>query len=738
MTTRAARGGSASTRGDRGGAVPDARALKPSSTNAARACLEHLCDCLGRLGVGTSDGTKGDDPTALTAETLRRAKFDQPAARAPLWRALHDLCLAHRAGFPDAASVAETLRTLRASDAETARDETDETRFPHEHARGDSQRGTRPGATLAEDARVETHAPFVVRSLMHARYPRVKDFTSVPEKKEIGSRRLLIAFAWYVCRVDVFARAHFERCARIARTSETRASSSASSSASASSASVVAAVGSKVSHKKEELPVSSPSLSPARAVPPYARDAASSPRRAKAAAARFVAEEAEYIRSARMALESASSGAPGSRMGFGKTKQENEAFHRESALNHQTACLANRLWHTVSNVRCLERARAVRRFELFEAQTGGVSRKGSAAGSGMRRSIDATTIQPLTATEVAFARDSLLRNAAVLAMKATISAKEHAANTMRLAETFWAWMRSAIELEEKEREDEEREADSSEGDASEGDSRRSASEPETVLESSDASVSIAALEEVTRRVAPLLRSRRRDIEIVARGWRAARETAKTDPAANETLSRLASAAAARLPSLSGFEAAARSKRKREREREDARIVDTESDASLASLFQSASLRDPDPPDAVVSALRRKGFGKRVFAENGFGSSGDHRDFESSAKPDESLTLTAANASGAWFGSSLRGEPPARADGGFAGGFRPSAPNAARSETCAEAAERLRETLMDAEGLVEAQRKRAALFLREKVTRAFGAPEEPGKDGKKKVFVCHGW
>jgi hypothetical protein len=49
----------------------------------------------------------------LTAETLRRAKFDQPSSVAPLWRALHDLFLVAHAGFPEPSVAAETLRVLR-------------------------------------------------------------------------------------------------------------------------------------------------------------------------------------------------------------------------------------------------------------------------------------------------------------------------------------------------------------------------------------------------------------------------------------------------------------------------------------------------------------------------------------------------------------------------------------------------------------------------------------------------
>jgi hypothetical protein len=113
MTTRGPRVGVAATRGV---SANDPRP-NASSANAARACLEHLCECLRALGVGTAGASR--DPTALTAETLRRAKFDQPSSVAPLWRALHDLFLVAHAGFPEPSVAAETLRVLRDETAES-------------------------------------------------------------------------------------------------------------------------------------------------------------------------------------------------------------------------------------------------------------------------------------------------------------------------------------------------------------------------------------------------------------------------------------------------------------------------------------------------------------------------------------------------------------------------------------------------------------------------------------------
>ena len=104
-----------------------ARAVRPPVS--ARACLEHLCRALASLGVGvvpTEDASRGsrDRPRrALTAETLRRAKFDHPDASAPLWRAIHDLFLVCAAGFPNPSVAADALARVR-GDADDVEDAT--------------------------------------------------------------------------------------------------------------------------------------------------------------------------------------------------------------------------------------------------------------------------------------------------------------------------------------------------------------------------------------------------------------------------------------------------------------------------------------------------------------------------------------------------------------------------------------------------------------------------------------
>ena len=112
--------------------TPGAVASKPSTTttrsgssSSARACLEHLCRALSQLGVGTSSASSGEKTNnhnndavavtvaSLTAETLRRAKFNHESASAPLWRALHDLLIVGLAGYPDPATAATVIARVR-------------------------------------------------------------------------------------------------------------------------------------------------------------------------------------------------------------------------------------------------------------------------------------------------------------------------------------------------------------------------------------------------------------------------------------------------------------------------------------------------------------------------------------------------------------------------------------------------------------------------------------------------
>ena len=127
------------------------RGARGTRMASARACLEHLTRALAQLGVTTQSTAPpiplhvGDDsskdPPFLTAETLRRAKFNHPAACAPLWRALHDLSLVGCAGFPDPDVARRALASAREASARSAM----------QYA--EAQLASGDGATNAGDAR---------------------------------------------------------------------------------------------------------------------------------------------------------------------------------------------------------------------------------------------------------------------------------------------------------------------------------------------------------------------------------------------------------------------------------------------------------------------------------------------------------------------------------------------------------------------------------------------------------
>ena len=165
---------------------------------SARACLEHLCRALAQLGVGRgsvggghqqlASGSSSSTPDrdgvdsvcagssdALVAETLRRAKFDQPSAAAPLWRTLHDLVVLGVAGFPDPDTATAALAKLR----------------------GHPVRNLSGEATDAEED--EACARLVRRYLAAWGYPRADDLDATPARNG-PSRPLLVALAWLVRR----------------------------------------------------------------------------------------------------------------------------------------------------------------------------------------------------------------------------------------------------------------------------------------------------------------------------------------------------------------------------------------------------------------------------------------------------------------------------------------------------------------------------------------------------------
>ena len=699
MTTRAPRGGVAGTRG---GSAGDPRP-PASSANAARACLEHLCDCLRALGVGTAAGAS-HDPTALTAETLRRAKFDQPAAAAPLWRALHDLFLVSHAGFPEPSVAAETLRVLR--DETARREDVDENETPAETE------------TETETTRVETHRCVALRGLRLAKYPRLEtleleqektDDTSTKRESRVSetlptpssSRAILVAFAWAVADLDVFALAHADRSAR-----ELSANG----------------LGSIEPNTSGDV-VSNSEFSNSSLLPPYGSDAASSPTRAETHAAPAEAAERAYLDAAAKTMTNArfEKGGRG-RSGISSfrssipTRHTTDTYMEKAFVSKQAALLSQRVWQSVSHVRALERSRATRRVAVADAQRA-LSRARNEKGA-----------LCLTATEIGLARDAGARRRAAAAMRAVVTTRDHAKQTVALAETFWAWMRSVLELDEKEKKarrisgegfpknvtnDETRRGETKSPGTASGASfshrtRSRSDDPSSVVSSHRR---VAELKTVALRLGPTLRRRRRDVETVARMWRSTRETSRSDPERSAALSALAAAAAARTPSLASFEAGARAKLTVETV-DTVDTVDTvetrekkENRSGCSSDFASARSPDdaPAPPGvAEALALRRGDTGSNPAGNAAGGEDGTSR-----------MVVR--------FGSSLLPTSGAKS-------------SARRGETCAEAAARLRDSLDDAEALLEAQRSRAVDALRREITHAF---LENG-DATLAPAAVHGW
>ena len=702
MTTRAPRGGVAGTRG---GSAGDPRP-PASSANAARACLEHLCDCLRALGVGTAAGAS-HDPTALTAETLRRAKFDQPAAAAPLWRALHDLFLVSHAGFPEPSVAAETLRVLR--DETARRDDFDENETSAETETETSRR---------RDTDVETHRCVALRGLRLAKYPRLETLETNQESNDTfdresfelaspsSSRAILVALAWAAADLDVFALAHADRSARD-----------------------LGASGLGVPSFGDDTELTTPNES--FLLPPYGSDAAASPASAEAHAAPAEAAERAYLDAAAGTIARfenngrASGGTRARRSSLTTSHTTVKASGKTSMLEKQTALLSQRCWQSVSHVRALERSRATRRVAVVDAQRA-FSRAKNEKGAFF-----------LTATEIGLARDAGARRRAAAAMRAVLTTKDRAKETVALAETFWAWMRSVLELDEKEKkarrisasrkinasrnvganetrdetltlfEDE----SSSHRTQRRSDDRSDRSSSECVFLPNTNSV-VAELETAARRLGPALRRRRRDVETVARTWRATREASRSDPERYAELSALAMAAAARTPSLASFKAGARAKLTAAETVETVETVETresrnEKDPPSGFSFDFASARSPDdapaPPGvAEALALRRGDTGSNPAGNAAGGEDGTSR-----------MVVR--------FGSSLLPASGAKS-------------SARRGETCAEAAARLRDSLDDAEALLEAQRSRAVDALRREITHAF---LENG-DATLAPAAVHGW
>ncbi len=689
MTTRGPRVGVAATRG------VSANDPRPpaSSANAARACLEHLCECLRALGVGTAGASR--DPTALTAETLRRAKFDQPSSVAPLWRALHDLFLVAHAGFPEPSVAAETLRVLRDETAD--RFQSDE----KSHLLDDD----------ADAANEKEHARVARRFLRLAKYPRMREVShrdDTDRDDDDSSRALLVALAWATCVLDVHARAHADQNA--------------------------AALGVFLTNDEnvfETLPVHKNVFAFSKGIqggsssllPPYGSDAAASPASAERNAASAVAAERLYLRDAAERARRKNI-----RRGEKYTAASSASSSSSAFVEKQAACLAQRVWQSVSHVHALERARAARRIAVHDAQTSATEPR---LGASPRRA--------MTATEIRFAKDKDARGRCMAAMRAVLVTKDAASETVALAETFWAWMRSVLELDEKEKTARAKGAkDAKKKKAEESkrfsDPRRAdvtdANENDTSNDSLEhLSSRLRSLELAARRVGPNLRSRRRDVETVARTWQRTREATRADLKQSAALSSLATAAAARTPSMASFEAGARHRLMKANG--DAFFNDntskTKEDKTTRAMTKFASfclpssvIDDAPAPPGVAAALATRGGSVAANSSN----------------VDDVDALETANAATGWSVEKTNDGETDVAEPRFGSRLLASR-SVANAETCAEAAARLRVTLTESEALLHTQRARAADALRREVTRAFGNENCDGDATRARVAV-HGW
>ena len=298
-----------------------ARAVRPPVS--ARACLEHLCRALASLGVGvvpTEDASRGsrDRPRrALTAETLRRAKFDHPDASAPLWRAIHDLFLVCAAGFPNPSVAADALARVR----------------------GD-----------ADDVEDATCAALARHRLAEAGYPRARDLESLPPR-DGRSRPLLLALAWAVHRADVFARAHADAHAPNLASAAPGASRSPlppyPPDSAASPAAARAAAARALAEERAYVDDARAALDACRDEHDAVGDAGPS---SSASAARLGRRREPLPLAARAAARVRAEAA------------------RDAGVRAQTPIFAQRLWQTFSHVEALERARASRRVRLRESR----------------------------------------------------------------------------------------------------------------------------------------------------------------------------------------------------------------------------------------------------------------------------------------------------------------------------------------------------------------------------------
>jgi hypothetical protein len=442
-------------------------------------------------------------------------------------------------------------------------------------------------------------------------------------------------------------------------------------------------------------------------------------RRANAASA--VAAERAYLRDAAERARKKNI-----RRGEKYTPVSSASSPSSAFVEKQAACLAQRVWQSVSHVHALERARAARRIAVHDAQTSATDGRGAS----VRRA--------MTATEIRLAKDKDARGRCTAAMRAVLVTKDAATETVALAETFWAWMRSVLELDEKEKTARAKNAkDAKKKKAEESKLLRSSSRRADVTDENENDTSndslehlssrLRSLELAARRVGPNLRSRRRDVETVARTWRRTREATRADLKQSAALSSLATAAAARTPSIASFEAGARAKMKEDgdacverdtsktKEDKTTRVMTSSSFGTGCFVVDDA----PAPPGVAAALATRGGRSPRILRTSTTSTSSRPRTPRRGSV--EKTNDGETNVAEPRFGSRLLA----------------SKRSVANAETCAEAAARLRVTLTESEALLHTQRARAADALRREVTRAFGNENGDGDASRARVAV-HGW
>ena len=445
---------------------------------SARACLEHLTRALAQLGVTTQSTAPpiplhvGDDsskdPPFLTAETLRRAKFNHPAACAPLWRALHDLSLVGCAGFPDPDVARRALASAREASARSAMQYAEAQLASGDGATnaGDARSRRAVAAELARTAEDETCARVARWHLRRQGYPHVDELETC-EARGGDSRPLLLALAWtvrthrqtksspqpprpprlpifpshltqppprhrssQVQRDDVFARAH----------ADAHAPSFIDASPGGDSSDLDASLPPFPADSACGVAASTVDAADIAQLVAGGRNASLASAAAEAAAT----EEGAYVDACAAALNAVERSATSPATASGRRwPPPPPSEDSRVALGKQTSALAARLQQMFSRVRELERARAIGRHDLHAAQT----RAGRRAGRSQPGAMDAT---PSGSYEVRLVRDDDARGAHARAMRRTLAANVAANDAIGLSDTFWAWMESVLALEERE------------------------------------------------------------------------------------------------------------------------------------------------------------------------------------------------------------------------------------------------------------------------------------------------